>query len=207
MGVKKEVVIIDYGMGNLHSVQKGFERIGISSHITQSPQEVSDSKRIVLPGVGAFKDCMENLDRLGLIDPILKGIKEGKPYLGICLGLQILFTESDEFGPSPGLNIFAGRVRRFMASDIKIPHMGWNQVSISKDAPCLKDIKDGTYFYFVHSYHVDPLEEEIIATKTKHGSDFVSSVAKGNVFACQYHPEKSQAEGLKMLKNFGEMPC
>ena len=207
METQSEVTIINYGMGNLHSVQKGFEKVGISTTISQDPKDILNAKRIVLPGVGAFKDCMENLNRLNLLDPILKSIETGKPYLGICLGLQILFTESDEFGPSPGLGIFPGRVRRFMALDIKIPHMGWNQVNFSKQIPCLQDISDGTFFYFVHSYHVDPLDEDIIATTTNYGIEFVSSISKDNIFACQFHPEKSQKEGLKILKNFGRALC
>ena len=203
------VSIIDYGMGNLRSVQKGFEKIGAQAKVINTPQQVADAEAIVLPGVGAFKNCLENLDSLKLITPIIRSIESGKPFLGICLGLQILFTESEEFGSTPGLDIIKGRVIRFekkISSDhnphLKIPHMGWNSISIKKGEPYLESIGNETYLYFVHSYYVKPEDENVIATTTDYGIEFVSSILKDNIFACQFHPEKSQKAGLKILKNF-----
>ena len=203
------VSIIDYGMGNLRSVQKGFEKIGAQAKIINTPQQVADAEAIVLPGVGAFKNCLENLDSLKLITPVLKSIESGKPFLGICLGLQILFTESEEFGSTPGLDIIKGRVIRFKTDTscnhkphLKIPHMGWNSISIKKGGPYLEGIENETYLYFVHSYYVKPKDENVIATTTEYGIEFVSSILKDNIFACQFHPEKSQKAGLKILENF-----
>jgi len=203
------VSIIDYGMGNLRSVQKGFEKIGAQAEIINTPQQVADAEAIVLPGVGAFKNCLENLDSLNLISPITKSIESGKPFLGICLGLQILFTESEEFGSTPGLDIIKGKVLRFETDTrcddtphLKIPHMGWNSISIKKGGPYLEGLENGTYLYFVHSYYVKPKDENVIATTTDYGVEFVSSILKDNIFACQFHPEKSQKAGLKIIKNF-----
>jgi len=201
--------IIDYGMGNLRSVQKGFEKIGAQAKIIHRPQQVKDVRAIVLPGVGAFKNCLENLDALNLVTPVQKSIAAGKPFLGICLGLQILFSESTEFGSTPGLDILQGKVIRFKPGTagakkpgLKIPHMGWNRIAIKKASPHLKDIHEGTYVYFVHSYYVVPEDDGIVATTTDYGIDFVSSILKDNIFACQFHPEKSQKTGLKILDNF-----
>ena len=202
------IAIIDYGMGNLRSVQKGFERMGREAVVTREPHTILDASKVVLPGVGAFPDCMRNLEEYGLIDPIQKSIASGKPFLGICLGLQLLFTESEEFGLSRGLDIIKGRVVRFKGpefADLKIPHMGWNAVSIKRRPPALADVPDNSHFYFVHSFHVVPEDKGVIATTTDYGIDFVSSVWKDNIFATQFHPEKSQALGLSILKRFGEM--
>ena len=205
------IAIIDYDMGNLRSVQKGFERVGHQSVVTRSPQEISNASHVVLPGVGAFKDCMDNLKNYGLVEPILEAIKSGKPFLGICLGLQLLFSESEEFGKHQGLNVIKGKVVRFSSelrtpnSELKIPHMGWNNIKIERRPPALKDVADGVHVYFVHSYYVVPEDDSIIATKTTYGIDFVSSIWKDNIFACQFHPEKSQKVGLKILKNFGDI--
>ncbi len=202
------VSIIDYGMGNLRSVQKGFEKIGTQAKVINTPQQVADAEAIVLPGVGAFKNCLENLDSLKLITPIIKSIESGKPFLGICLGLQILFTESEEFGSTSGLDIIKGKVIRFKTNTcdntphLKIPHMGWNSISIKKEGPYLEGIENETYLYFVHSYYVKPENEKVIATTTDYGVEFVSSILKDNIFACQFHPEKSQKAGLKILENF-----
>lgn len=200
------IAIIDYGMGNLRSVQKGFERVGCEAVITRDPKAIADAHKIVLPGVGAFRDCMQNLEQLGLIEPVLRGIQSGKPFLGICLGLQILFTESEEFGTSRGLDIIKGRVVRFRINDpgLKIPHMGWNSISIKRRAPIFSDTPDGSYVYFVHSYHVVPDDPNVIATITDYGMEFVSSIWKENIIGVQFHPEKSQAIGLSILKRFGE---
>lgn len=203
------IAIIDYGMGNLRSVQKAFERIGHSAVVTRDKKIINDADKIVLPGVGAFPDCMKNLADLGLIDPIIKGVEAGKPFFGICLGLQVLFTESEEFGIHKGLDIIKGRVIRFpegLSSNgtrLKIPHMGWNEIRMKKKTPVLDGIPEGSYLYFVHSYYVVPQDKDIIATTTDYGVEFVSSIWKDNIFACQFHPEKSQQAGLKILENFG----
>ena len=207
------ISIIDYGMGNLRSVQKGFEKIGEEAKIIHSPREVLDAGALVLPGVGAFKKCFQNLESLNLIPPILQSIKSGKPFMGICLGLQILFSKSEEFGDTPGLDVIKGKVVRFQKEQFeprtenttghfKIPHMGWNTISLKKTCPHLKNIEENTFFYFVHSYYVVPEETDLIATTTSYRSEFVSSIWKDNIFACQFHPEKSQTVGLKVLKNF-----
>lgn len=205
------IAIIDYGMGNLRSVQKAFERIGHSAVVTRDKKVIANADKIVLPGVGAFPDCMKNLADLGLIEPIIKGVEAGKPFLGICLGLQLLFTESEEFGTHKGLDIIEGRVIRFpegLSSNgtrLKIPHMGWNEIRMKKKTPILDGIPDGSYLYFVHSYYVVPEDKETIATTTDYGVEFVSSIWKDNIFACQFHPEKSQQAGLKILVNFGDL--
>jgi glutamine amidotransferase len=202
-------------MGNLRSVQKAFEKTGHQARIIRSPQEVLDAKALVLPGVGAFKNCLKNLESLNLIAPLVSCIKSGKPYLGICLGLQILFSESEEFGRTQGLDIIKGKVVRFpegmvensgasITSQVrlKIPHMGWNSIAIKKRPPCLEEIKGGSFFYFVHSYYVVPEKSDVIATTTHYGIEFVSSIWQDNIFACQFHPEKSQSLGLKILGKF-----
>ncbi len=201
------IAIIDYGMGNLRSVQKGFERVGHEAVVTGEAKAILSASKVVLPGVGAFPDCMRNLREYGLIDAVRQSIKSGKPFLGICLGLQLLFTESEEFGISKGLDIIKGRVVRFRPSDpsLKIPHMGWNAVSIKRRPPVLAEVPDRSHFYFVHSFHVVPEDTSVVATTTDFGVEFVSSVWKDNIFACQFHPEKSQALGLSILKHFGEM--
>ncbi|MEE8185820.1 MAG: imidazole glycerol phosphate synthase subunit HisH [Thermodesulfobacteriota bacterium] len=205
------IAIIDYEMGNLRSVQKGLERAGHKAIITRSARDILDASHVVLPGVGAFKDCMENLKRYDLIEPILKVITSGRPFLGICLGLQLLFTESEEFGRHLGLDIIKGRVVRFPITlldqnpELKIPHMGWNDIRIKKRVPLLDGIEDGSFFYFVHSYYVIPEDNGVIATTTDYGIEFTSSIWKDNIFACQFHPEKSQKVGLEILRNFGKM--
>jgi glutamine amidotransferase len=201
------IAIIDYGMGNLKSVEKGFLKVGVDVRVTRNPSDIDDAAGIVLPGVGAFRDCMRNLTETSLIGSIIRSIEKGKPYLGICLGLQILFTESEEFGLSKGLGIFKGRVVRFRFSsnDLKIPHMGWNNIRIKKRPPLLNRIEDNSFFYFVHSYYVVPEDEEIIATTTDYGLEFTSMIWKDNIFATQFHPEKSQTLGLKILKAFGDL--
>jgi len=209
------IAIIDYGMGNLRSVQKGFERMGREAVVTRDPKTILDAGKVVLPGVGAFPDCMRNLEEYGLIDAVQKSIAAGKPFLGICLGLQLLFTESEEFGTSKGLDIIKGRVIRFKGppfdtphsalGTLKVPHMGWNDLSIKRRPPAMQDVPEGSHVYFVHSFHVVPEDKGVIATTTNYGIDFVSSVWKDNVFAVQFHPEKSQALGLSILKRFGEI--
>jgi glutamine amidotransferase len=198
-----KIVIIDYGMGNLRNVQKGFEFVGFEAKVTRNKREILSASAIVLPGVGAFKDCMENLEKFGLIEPLLRSIEKGKPYLGICLGLQILFSESEEFGSQKGLDLIKGKVIKFKPnSEHKVPHMGWNTVEIIGEIPMLQGIRSGDFFYFVHSYYVIPEEAKWISTLTQYGINFVSSIWKENLFATQFHPEKSQQKGLKILKNF-----
>jgi len=205
------IAIIDYGMGNLRSVQKGFEKVGFEAVVTSEPNVVLEADRVVLPGVGAFRDCMKNLEEGGFIEPILRVIREGRPFLGICLGLQLLFTESEEFGLHAGLNVIPGRVVRFpegMRQDdeeLKVPHMGWNQISVKRRPQAFAGIPDGAAFYFVHSYYVRPEDPSVVATTTDYGMEFCSSIWKDNIVATQFHPEKSQEQGLAILKNFGEM--
>jgi len=198
------IAIIDYGMGNLRSVQKAFERVGCEAVITPSASEIRAAAGVVLPGVGAFSACMENLRKFGLVEPIREAVRRHKPFLGICLGLQLLFTESEEFGRQEGLDLFAGKVVGFQArDDFKVPHMGWNQIQKLKDSPFLEGLSSGDYVYFVHSYYVIPEDPSIIATTTEYGNAFASSIATDRLFACQFHPEKSQELGLRILANFG----
>ena len=198
-----KIVIIDYGMGNLRNVQKGFEWVGFEAKVTRSRKEIGSASAIVLPGVGAFKDCMENLERYGLIEPLLQSIGKGKPYLGICLGFQILFSESEEFGFQKGLDLIKGKVVKFVPDpEHKVPHMGWNTVEMEREAPMLQGIATGDFFYFVHSYYVIPDETRWISTFTTYEKRFVSSIWRENIFATQFHPEKSQEKGLKILENF-----
>lgn len=201
----KKIVIVDYGSGNLRSVQRGFERAGFSSTITCDPNRVAAASHLVVPGVGAFSVCMANLTRLGLLEPIREQIKAEKPYLGICLGLQILFSEGMEFGAWSGLGILPGQVVRFPKDDLKVPHMGWNQVQIEKGTAMFKGVPDGAYFYFVHSYYGRPENPGCIAATTDYGVRFPSAVAEGRLFACQFHPEKSQQMGRLLLENFARL--
>jgi glutamine amidotransferase len=196
------ITIIDYGMGNLRSVEKGFLKIGADTKVTSDPKTVDDAHAVVLPGVGAYKDCMRNLKEMSLLEAVMRSIEKGKPYLGICLGLQVLFTESEEFGRTEGLNILSGKVVRFPENNLKVPHMGWNTIKILKRPPVFESIEDDSFFYFVHSFYVAPDDKDIIATTTDYGVTFTSMVWKENVFATQFHPEKSQELGLRILKGF-----
>jgi glutamine amidotransferase len=198
------IAIIDYGMGNLRSVQKGLERVGFNAAVTRDISAIHDARGVVLPGVGAFSACMENLRNYGLIEPIREVVRRQKPFLGICLGLQLLFSESEEFGSQKGLDLFSGRVVAFHAEEhLKVPHMGWNQIEKKKDSPFLEGISSGEFVYFVHSFYVVPEDSSIVATTTDYGNSFVSSIATDRLFACQFHPEKSQELGLRILANFG----
>jgi glutamine amidotransferase len=198
------IAIVDYGMGNLRSVEKGFQKVGIDARIVSDPQSIDNAKGVVLPGVGAFMDCIKNLTDMKLTEAIIRAIGKGKPYLGICLGLQVLFTESEEFGTCKGLNVFKGKVVRFSKSELKVPHMGWNTLDIRRRPPIFDGITDRSYFYFVHSFYVVPEDKDIIAGTTDYGVTFTAMVWKDNVFATQFHPEKSQELGLKILKGYGE---
>ena len=198
------IAIIDYGMGNLRSVQKGLERVGYEAVVTRDVSQILCARGVVLPGVGAFSACMENLGKFGLTEPIRQIVRQKKPFLGICLGFQLLFSESEEFGKQKGLDLFAGRVVGFHADEnLKVPHMGWNRIEKKTDSLFLEGISNGDYVYFVHSFYVVPDNRSIVATTTEYGDSFVSSIATDRLFACQFHPEKSQELGLRILANFG----
>lgn len=198
------IAIIDYGMGNLRSVQKGFEKVGYEALVTSDPEQVIKADKVVLPGVGAFGDAMINLRKADMIEAIEETVKSGKPFLGICLGLHLMFETSEEFGLHEGLKIFPGHVKR-LPPGLKCPHMGWNQIEIQKEDPILKDIPEGSAFYFVHSYYVEPFNPGVSTTLTEYGIKFTSIASLGNVFGIQFHPEKSSIMGLRILKNFGEL--
>jgi glutamine amidotransferase len=194
------IAIIDYGMGNLRSVQKALEASGASAKVTQNAQEIEEAERVVLPGVGAMEPAMRKLDELGLIDTIRSQALK-KPFLGICLGLQLMFETSDEGGHVAGLGILKGNVKRFQSG--KVPQIGWNQLKIRhKDCPLYKGIGEGSFVYFCHSYFVQPVMRSIVATQTPYGVNYASSVWQDNLFGVQFHPEKSQRIGLRILKNF-----
>jgi len=202
------IAIIDYGMGNLGSVKKAIESVGGDARIVGTLSELARAEKIVLPGVAAFGDAMDQLRARGLVEPIVKAIAEGTPYLGFCLGLQLLFDISYEDGEHTGLGVFAGKVVRFHfdpaleSPRLKIPHIGWNQIHWGKPVPLLAGIDSGAHVYFDHSYHVVPIDSELSATTTEYGYRFTSAVWRDNVFATQFHPEKSQSVGLKLLENF-----
>ena len=204
-----EVAIIDYGMGNLRSVAKAIERVGARPVVTRDRKTILRATHLILPGVGAFRACMEGLERLALKDAIGDFIATGRPFLGICLGLQLLFEESEEGGIHSGLGIIKGRVRGFRRNikngQLKVPHMGWNTIKIRKDSAILKGIPDGAYFYFVHSYYVVPAQKGCVLTTTEYGIEFTSSIEQDNIFGVQFHPEKSQSVGLKLLENFSTL--
>lgn len=197
------IAIIDYGMGNLRSVHKAFEHLKVDAVVTRSAKKIADADKVVLPGVGAFKDCMHNLEEFKLIDPLVQSIRSGKPFLGICLGMQLLLTESEEFGRHEGLNLVPGKVLRFpQEASIKVPQIGWNQITKKKEVSCLREVPSDSYVYFVHSYYAAPKDPKVVATTTDYGIEFCSSLQKDNIFATQFHPEKSQGVGLKILKAF-----
>lgn len=202
------IAIIDYQMGNLRSVQKALEQVGHSAVITSDPSQLRDAERIVLPGVGGFRDAMRELEERRLIEPIRQAVAANKPFLGICLGLQLLFDVSFEEGEHPGLGILPGRVVRFaLPRGFKVPHMGWNQAHIRRPAPILEGIEEGSYFYFVHSYYVEPVDDGVIAIETDYHRPFCAMIWRERLFATQFHPEKSQQLGLRVLKNFAELDC
>jgi glutamine amidotransferase len=202
------ISIIDYGMANLRSVQKGFESVGAPAEIISTPEQIKKAERIVLPGVGAFADAIRTLRGQHLAGPILEHIASGKPFLGICLGLQMLFDVGYEDGTHQGLGVLKGKCIRFDVDEkmqLKVPHMGWNQLQVQRPSPLMKDLPKGSNVYFVHSYHVVPEDASVIATLTDYGRPFVSSIWRENIVATQFHPEKSQKVGLKILENFAKM--
>jgi glutamine amidotransferase len=201
----QSIVIVDYGMANLRSVQKALEKVGHQAVISGDPEVVARADKVILPGVGAFRDAIRRVRETHLDAPILAHLRSGKPFFGICLGLQMLFTRSHEDGIHQGLNYFPGEVVRFAEQPgLKIPHMGWNQLHIERAGPPLGGLAEGSSVYFVHSYYVVPAQEGIVATRTNYPTPFVSAIWHENVFATQFHPEKSQQVGLEMLRRFAE---
>jgi glutamine amidotransferase len=203
------IAIIDYGMGNLRSVQKAVQRVGATdARLVSTPQELAGAEKIIFPGVAAIGDAMDQLRQQKLVEPIVSAVRAGVPYLGFCLGLQLLFEVGTEDGEHKGLGLLGGRVERFKFGPeladqrLRIPHMGWNQVQWTKDCPMLRGIDPGAYVYFAHSYYPVPADPSITVTTTDYGYSFASSVWKDNIFATQFHPEKSQAVGLRLLRNF-----
>ncbi len=201
------ITIVDYGTGNLHSVQKALEYSGAKTSIINRPEEIKTSDKLVLPGVGAFNDAISELKKRDMVSAINDHINKGKLFLGICLGMQLLFERSEEASDQGGLGVLKGEVKRFGNNiDFKVPHIGWNQIDIRrKDCPLLKNLPNSSNFYFCHSYYVEPLDKNLIAANTNYGIDFTSVICKDNLYAVQFHPEKSQEIGVKMLRNFVEM--
>ena len=203
------IVIIDYGMGNLKSVENAFTKVGYRTVITDDLNQIKKASALVLPGVGAFRDAIKSLRAKKIDEELIEAIREGKPFLGICLGMQLLFAFSEEGGFYRGLNIIPGRAKRF-SNSVKCPHLGWNKIKFSSNSnnnknPIFRDIPDESHFYFVHSYFCEPDNQETVSSITDYGLSFPSSIREGNLFGVQFHPEKSSALGLKILKNFGEL--
>ena len=202
----QNILIVDYGMANLRSVQKAFEKVGFAADISGDPDRIGAADKVVLPGVGAFRDAIARLREAGLDEPLLAHIRQGKPFFGICLGLQLLFTTSYEDGVYQGLDLFPGEVVRFRdVPGLKVPHMGWNQLRIKKPAPHLADLGPDPAVYFVHSYYVAPKDPRLVAAETDYPTPFAAAIWQENVFATQFHPEKSQRIGLAMLKKFASL--
>lgn len=200
------IVIVDYGMGNLKSVFNAFTLLGYDAKVSDSPKDIINADRLVLPGVGAFGDCMAGLVDKGIVNSVKDFIAKGAPFLGICVGMQLLFTKSFEFGEQLGLSYFTGDIKRFDDDGVhKVPHMGWNSLKILKDTPLLNGVDDGSFVYFVHSYYAPVIEHTVASCE--YVNNFSAMVIKDNIAAVQFHPEKSQANGLKILKNFAEWKC
>ena len=200
------IAMIDYDAGNIKSVEKALQKLGADVVITKDPQEILSADKVILPGVGAFGDAMNNLKKYGLDEVIHQVVEKGTPFLGICLGLQLLFERSDESPEAVGLGILKGEILRIPdAEGLKIPHMGWNSLHLQNNGRLFKGLKENDYVYFVHSYYLKAEEEEIVKATTNYSVNIHASVEKDNVFACQFHPEKSSDVGLKILKNFVEL--
>ncbi|UCD54905.1 MAG: imidazole glycerol phosphate synthase subunit HisH [Candidatus Omnitrophota bacterium] len=196
------IVIVDYGMGNLASVYNALKFLGENAKIAALPADIEKADKLILPGVGAFQDAMLGMKERGFIESLTKFLSSGKAYLGICLGLQVLFQTSEE-GAARGLGVFKGKVKRFRKEDgVKVPHIGWNSVKLKHNLKLTAGLADGSYFYFDHSYYVEPENKDIVAATTNYGRDFASFICKDNIFAVQFHPERSQELGLKLLENF-----
>lgn len=204
------ITIIDGGINNLRSVQKAFEHLEYSTHVSRSPDEIAGAEKLVLPGVGAFGAAMKNLRDAELVEPIIEHIASGKPFLGICLAMQLLFDWSDELGLNAGLGVLPGKVVKIEGAPasqerLKIPHMGWSTLEFPRESNLFKGIESGASVYFVHSYHAVPDDDSIIAARSTHGAPFVAAVERDNVMATQFHPEKSSDVGLQILNNFGKI--
>jgi imidazole glycerol-phosphate synthase subunit HisH len=197
------IAIMDYGIGNLRSVQKAFERIGAEAQLVNTPEGLAGARALVLPGVGAFGDCADHFRAAGFAEPLMESVSAGVPLLGICVGLQLLFDESEEMGHHKGLGLLPGRVRRF-AGDLKVPQIGWNQLAWQQENPLSAGVPDNSYTYFVHSYYAEPENADHILATTDYGIEYASIVGKDNILATQFHPEKSQDVGLQILSNFVE---
>jgi glutamine amidotransferase len=198
------ITVVDYKLNNLRSIENTLRRLGHDVQVTSDPAVVRDAKKLILPGVGAFSDAMKNLSELGLVEPFVSRVKAGVPTLGICLGMHLVFSESEEFGLHRGLDLLPGRVRR-IPEGVSVPHMGWNQLHLKKQDPLLAGIEPGSFVYFVHSFYVEPATEEITLASTDHGIEFAAIVHKDNVWATQFHPEKSQKVGERLLDNFARI--
>lgn len=200
------IAVVDYGMGNLRSVEKALQKLGAEVKITSEPEKILEAGKVVLPGVGNFRDAINELKRRRLTQALIETIKNGNPFLGICLGMQLLFTESEEGGDLRGLDIISGKAKKFSVEyRLKVPHIGWNRIKIvqdKKDCPLLKDIPDGSYMYFAHSYYVQPEDSDVTTTETNYGVNFSSLIWNNSILGVQFHPEKSQKFGLKILENF-----
>jgi glutamine amidotransferase len=196
------IAVVDYGRGNLGSVEKALGRIGMDARVTQDPGVVDDAEAVVLPGDGAVHDAMANLGALGLLAPLRRSLDDGRPFLGICLGYQLLFSESEEFGEGKGLDVIPGAVRRFPAG-LKVPHMGWNTVAHRGDLAVFDGIPSGAHFYFVHSYYPETDDASLATATCTYGVTFPAAIGRGPLFATQFHPEKSQRWGIRLLENFG----
>ena len=200
------IAIIDYDAGNLKSVEKALIALGEEVMVSRDSSEILQADKVILPGVGSFGDAMNNLDRFGLVDTIKNVVAKDTPFLGICLGLQLLFKESEETPGAEGLNLLPGKIFKIPAKEgFKIPHMGWNSIEIKPQAKLFKDIPNQSYVYFVHSYYLKAQDEQIVAASTEYSTHIHASVESGNVFACQFHPEKSSDIGIQILKNFVEL--
>jgi glutamine amidotransferase len=198
------ITVVDYKLNNLRSIENTLRRLGHDVQVTSDPEVVRGAKKLILPGVGAFSDAMKNLTELGLVEPFVGRVKAGVPTLGICLGMHLVFSESEEFGLHRGLDLLPGRVRR-IPEGVSVPHMGWNQLHLKKQDPLLVGIEPGSFVYFVHSFYVEPAAEEITLASTDHGIEFAAIVHKDNVWATQFHPEKSQKVGERLLDNFARV--
>lgn len=198
------ITVVDYKLNNLRSIENTLRRLGHEVQVTSDPEVVKTADKLILPGVGAFRDAMNNLKDLKLVEPFVARVRSGTPTLGICLGMHLFFSESEEFGLHRGLDIIPGRVRR-IPDTVIVPHMGWNQLKLKKEDPMLAGIESGSFVYFVHSYYVDPKSTDVILATTDHGIDFAAIVHKDNIWATQFHPEKSQKVGERLLDNFGRL--
>ena len=198
------ITVVDYKLNNLRSIENTLRRLGHEVQVTSDPEVVKKADKLILPGVGAFRDAMENLRTLSLVEPFTRRVQEGVPTLGICLGMHLIFSESEEFGLHQGLNLIPGRVRR-IPDKVIVPHMGWNQLKVLKKDPFLAGVESGSFAYFVHSYYAEPQSQDVTLATTDHGIDFAAIVHEKNLWATQFHPEKSQKVGERLLDNFGRL--